>query len=235
MLIVKHLVVPGGNESWVIGEIIVGDVTEVHFPAAHWDNEEPTKDMGDANKLCCPVIIFRSNVIPLRAGLITDNCWLYSCFSLSFFFSLPTSLNGFMGYGLSNVVAKCHFLFYWNDSNVCAVVEVRSPFMKFALWLISRSRQVSFSLSLCSCGRTEQTLHKFAWTMLISHKFDPEMMSSKSAYDFSQGSLFLCTAVLRLHRNCKPACVKLIETLEFWTAEGSEQSASLPSLPRPLE
>lgn len=140
-----------------------------------------------------------------------------------------------MGYGLSNVVAKCHFLFYWNDSNVCAVVEVRSPFMKFALWLISRSRQVSFSLSLCSCGGTEQTLHKFAWTMLISHKFDPEMMSSKSAYDFSQGSLFLYTAVLRLHRNCKPACVKLIETLEFWTAEGSEQSASLPSLPGPLE
>lgn len=190
--------------------------------------------MGDANKLCCPVIIFRSNVIPLRTGLITDNCWLYSSFSL-FFFLLPTSLNGFMGYGLSNVVAKCHFLFYWNDSSVCAVAEVRSTFMKFALWLISRSRQVSFSLSLCSCGGMEQTLHKFVWTMLISHEFDPEMIPSKSAYGFSQGSLFLCTAVLRLHRICKPACVKLIETLGFWTAEGSEQSASLPALPRPLE
>lgn len=73
-----------------------------------------------------------------------------------------------MGYGLSNVVAKCHFLFYWNDSSVCAVVEVRSTFMKFALWLISRSGQVSFSLSLCSCGGMEQTLHEFAWTMLVS-------------------------------------------------------------------
>lgn len=140
-----------------------------------------------------------------------------------------------MGYGLSNVVAKCHFLFYWNDSSVCAVVEVRSTFMKFALWLISRSGQVSFSLSLCSCGGMEQTLHEFAWTMLVSHKFDPEMMPRKSACDFSQDSLSLCPAVLRLHRNCKPACVKLIETLGFWTAEGSEQSAALPSLPRPLE
>lgn len=35
VLIVKHLVVPGGNESRVISEIIDGDVTEVHFPAAH--------------------------------------------------------------------------------------------------------------------------------------------------------------------------------------------------------
>lgn len=107
--------------------------------------------MGDENKLCCPVIIFRSNVIPLRTGLITHNCWLYSCFSL-LFSPLLSSLNGFMGYGLSNVVAKCHFLFYWDDSSVCAVVEVRSTFMKFALWLISRSGQVSFSLSLSSRG-----------------------------------------------------------------------------------
>lgn len=170
--------------------------------------------MGDANKLCCPVIIFRSNVIPLRTGLITDNCCLYSCFSL-FFSPLSSSLNGFMGYGLSNVVPKCHFLFYWNDSSVHAVAEVRSTFMKFALWLISRSGQVSFSLSLCSCGGMEQTLHKFAWTMLISHEFHPEMMPGKSACDFSQDSLSLCTAVLRLHRVCRPACVKLLETLGF--------------------
>lgn len=41
--------------------------------------------MGDTNKLCCPVIIFRSNVIPLRAGLITDNCLsLLLLFALSF-------------------------------------------------------------------------------------------------------------------------------------------------------
>jgi len=53
-----------------------------------------------------------------------------------------------MGCGLSNVVAKCHFLFYWNDSSLCAVVEVRSTFMEFALWLISRSVEVSFSLCL---------------------------------------------------------------------------------------
>lgn len=35
VLIVKHLLVPGGNESRVISEIIDGNVTEVHFPAAH--------------------------------------------------------------------------------------------------------------------------------------------------------------------------------------------------------
>lgn len=35
VLIVKHLAVPGGNESRVISEITDGDVTEVHFPAAH--------------------------------------------------------------------------------------------------------------------------------------------------------------------------------------------------------
>lgn len=35
MLIVKHLTVPGGNESRVISEITDGDGTEVHFPAAH--------------------------------------------------------------------------------------------------------------------------------------------------------------------------------------------------------
>lgn len=35
VLIVKHLTVPGGNESRVISEITDGDGTEVHFPAAH--------------------------------------------------------------------------------------------------------------------------------------------------------------------------------------------------------
>lgn len=35
VLIIEHLVVPGGNESGVISEITDGDGTEVHFPAAH--------------------------------------------------------------------------------------------------------------------------------------------------------------------------------------------------------
>lgn len=35
VLIVKHLAAPGGNESRVFSEITDGDVTEVHFPAAH--------------------------------------------------------------------------------------------------------------------------------------------------------------------------------------------------------
>lgn len=105
--------------------------------------------MGDTNKLCCSVIIFRSNVMPLRTGLITDNCLaLLLLFSLFPSPPTPPSLNGFMGCGLSNVVAKCYFLFYWNDSSLCVVVEVRSTFMKFALWLISRSVEVSFSLCL---------------------------------------------------------------------------------------
>lgn len=91
-------------------------------------------------------------MIPLRTGLITDNCLaLLLLFSLSFLFFPPTSsLNGFMRCGLSNVVAKCHFLFYWNDSSLRVAVEVRSTFMKFALWLISRSMEVSFSLSVSS-------------------------------------------------------------------------------------
>jgi len=96
-------------------------------------------------------------VIPLRAGLITDNCLsLLLLFALSFllflffFLFFSSFLNGFMGCGLSNVVAKCHFLFYWNDSSLHIVVEVRITFMKFALWLISRSKEVSFSLSLSS-------------------------------------------------------------------------------------
>lgn len=121
--------------------------------------------MGDANKLCCSVIIFRSDVIPLKTGLITDNCLALLSLSLLLASPLPlpaSSLNGFMGCGLSNVVAKCHFLFYWNDSSLRVVVEVRSTFMKFALWLISRSIEVFFSLSVSSLlgGGMEQTLHK---------------------------------------------------------------------------
>lgn len=118
--------------------------------------------MGDANKLCCSVIIFRSNVIPLKTGLITDNCLALLSLFAACFPPPASSLNGFMGCGLSNVVAKCHFLFYWNDSSLRVVVEVRSTFMKFALWLISRSVEVFFSLSVSSLlgGRMEQTLHK---------------------------------------------------------------------------
>lgn len=107
-------------------------------------------------------------MIPLRTGLITDNC-LALLLLFSLFSSPPTppppSLNGFMGCGLSNVVAKCHFLFYWNDSSLRIAVEVRSTFMKFALWLISRSFEVSFSLSvslLLGGVVVEQTLHEFS-------------------------------------------------------------------------
>lgn len=108
-------------------------------------------------------------MIPLKTGLITDNCLaLLLLFSLSLCFPLPptppSSLNGFMGCGLSNVVAKCHFLFYWNDSSLRVVVEVRSTFMKFALWLISRSVEVSFSLSVSSLvgGGEWNKLYKFS-------------------------------------------------------------------------
>lgn len=188
--------------------------------------------MGDANKLCCSAI-FRNNVIPLRTGLITDNCLaLLLLFSLFFSPSPAPSLNGFMGCGLSNVVAKCHFLFYWNDSSLRVVVEVRSTFMKFALWLISRSMEVSFCLfSSKGSWRMEQVLPKFAWTMLLWHELDIKMVSRESAYEWELPALSAAV----LCKGCKPVYMKLIEALRFWTAKGSRLPVAFPSLPpRPI-
>lgn len=173
--------------------------------------------------------------MPLRTGLITDNCLaLLLLFSLFPSPPTPPSLNGFMGCGLSNVVAKCYFLFYWNDSSLCVVVEVRSTFMKFALWLISRSVEVSFSLCLFASVGGWNKLHKFAWTTLFWRKLDLEMMSSESAHESSPDFLPLCTAVLSLCRGCKSVCMKLIEALRFWTTEGSGLPVAFPYLPRPV-